>query len=764
MSTQPFNYDEVTRAVREAREIANTYNHEYITLEHLLLFLKEQKDVQAVFKAFQVDEEALTRKLEMFMTSGLIPDGHPGIEARETATLENLLQSAVTRLMFSNRTEILPADLLLNIVQQDDSHASSFMHEVGINEQTLKEHFTEDKHSKMGGAAPQRNADGEARQKEITSKEEAVEFLAKYTVNLNEVAAEGRIDPVIGRQDEVDSIIQIVARRRTNNVVMVGEPGVGKTAIAEGLAKMIVEGSVPSIIKDAVVYSLEIGNLIAGTKFRGDFEERMKHVLTALTFIENPILFIDEIHMIMGAGAGSTQGGMDVANLLKPALAKGKLKCIGSTTDEEYRKHFEKDRALVRRFYKLNVMEPSIENAKLILRGLRDSYGQFHGVTFTDEAIDTAVELTARFVPNQQLPDKAINMLDSAGSRQRVKDIDKQTVITAELIQAEVARIAHIPVEAVKADEAASLLHLEANLQANVVGQDSAITTLTDAVFEVRAGLRDDNKTAGAFLFAGPTGVGKTEMARTLADTLGIKLLRFNMSEYMEKHSVAKMIGAPPGYVGYGEGGAGSGLLTNAIEKFPHSVLLLDEIEKAHPDVFNIFLQVFDDGNLENSNGKSVAFNNVIVIMTSNAGASQAAKSPLGFTMPNRSGENVDVINATFSPEFRNRLDAVVQFNALARGNMMMITKKFMKVVEDKMTARGITLQVSEEAYALLADKGYDPAMGARPLGRLISAKIKKPLAKQVIMNHLTDGSIVDVTVVNGDISVNARPSLTLVA
>jgi ATP-dependent Clp protease ATP-binding subunit ClpA len=765
MSTQPqFNHDEIVRAVRGSRTLAEKYGHEYNTLEHLLMFLINEDDVKAVLQAFKVDEAALAKKLQDYMTSGIVPKAPFDWDVRETATLENMLHLVVTHLMFSSRTELKPADLLVGILQQDDSYASSFLEQAGITLDGLKEHFTQGKHAKSSGSAPLRNADGEARQKDISSKEEAEEFLAKYTINLNEVAAEGRIDPVIGRETEIDDIVQIVARRRTNNVVLVGEPGVGKTAIAEGLAKMIVDGNVPSIIQDSVVYSLEVGNLIAGTKFRGDFEERMKHVLKALTFIENPILFIDEIHMIMGAGAGSTQGGMDVANLLKPALAKGQLKCIGSTTDEEYRKHFEKDRALVRRFYKLNVEEPSVENTKLILRGLRGAYEAYHGVTFTDEALDTAVELTARFVRNQQLPDKAINVLDSAGSRQRVKDANKITTITPELIQAEVARIAHIPVENVQAEESADLSDLEEKLNANVVGQLKAATALSDAVMLSRAGLRDANKTAGTFLFTGPTGVGKTEMARTLANKLGLELIKFDMSEYMEKHAVSKLIGSPPGYVGHGEGGAGSGLLTNAIDKHPHAVLLLDEFEKAHPDIFNIFLQVFDDGKLTNSSGKTVYFNNVIVIMTSNAGASQAAKSPLGFTMADRSAENTEVINSTFSPEFRNRLDGVVQFKALARENMLMIVKKFTKSVADKLVDRKINLTFTDEAYELLAKLGYDPAMGARPLDRVITDKVRIPLAKKIIVDRIGAGATVDVSVVNGEISVATRVELAKAA
>jgi ATP-dependent Clp protease ATP-binding subunit ClpA len=768
MSNKSTEFDnaEAIRIVRAAFELARKYDHEYVTQEHLLFALIEEQEVKTIFESFQIDQDDLRGILTDYMEGPFIPQAPANWQVRQTETLGNTVQHVVAHAMFTKRKQATAADLLLGVAEQDDSHAAHFLHKIGLDPLSLKEYFgaSEQEASPQGQPNVQRGPDGEVRQKDITNKDEAVAFLAKYTINLNEVAANGDIDPVIGRENEVAEIIQITARRRSNNVIMVGDPGVGKTAIAEGLAHMIVQGKVPSIIRDSVVYSLEIGNLIAGTKFRGDFEERMKHVLQALSFIEDPILFIDEIHMIMGAGAGSNQGGMDVANLLKPALAKGKLRCIGSTTYEEYRKYFEKDRALMRRFHKLDVNEPSIENCKLILRGLRASYEAFHGVTFTDEALDKAVDLTARFMPSQKLPDKAINILDAAGSRQRVKDADKATVITSELIQVEVSKVAHIPVENIDGDEREVLLKLQSKLQAGVMGQDGALETLNDGVIVARAGLRDDNKTAGAYLFTGPTGVGKTETAKILAESLSLPIVRFDMSEYMEKHSVAKLIGAAPGYVGYGEGGAGNGLLVNAIEKTPSCVLLLDEVEKAHPDIFNLFLQVFDHGELTNSAGKMVPFNQVIVIMTSNAGASDAAKAPLGFAMQDRADEDKDVVNRLFSPEFRNRLDAIVRFKALGRTNMLKIVNKFIKVVVDKVGQKGITLNFSDEALGYLADKGYDPAMGARPLDRLIQDKVKKPLSKAMIFDQLGQGSVVNVVLENGEIKLDSFKSVAVAA
>lgn len=765
MSKTPPDFDntDVVQVMTNAYNLARQYGHEYVTQEHLLMSLLADAGVQRVLEAFNVDQTAFNAMMVDYMEGPILPQAPPGWQVRETETLNHTVQHVIAHAIFTKRKAAEPCDLLLGLVDQQDSHAGHFLHQVGIDSLSLKEHFGMVQ-QESGQPNPQRGPDGEVRQKEITSKEEAVKFLEKYTINLNEVAAKGEVDPVIGREEEVAEIIQITARRRSNNVIMVGDPGVGKTAIAEGLAHMIHLGKVPSVIRDSVVYGLEIGNLIAGTKFRGDFEERMKHVLQALSFIESPILFIDEIHMIMGAGAGSNQGGMDVANLLKPALAKGKLRCIGSTTYEEYRKHFEKDRALMRRFHKLDIAEPSIENCKLILRGLRATYEKHHGVTFTDAALDKAVELTARFIPSQQLPDKAINILDAAGSRQRVKDVDKIEVIDSALIQAEVSKVAHIPVETVDANERESLIKLDGLLRGGVFGQDQAIETLYDAVIEARAGLREDNKTAGAFLFTGPTGVGKTEMAKILAQSMGVELVRFDMSEYMEKHSVSKLIGAAPGYVGYGEGGAGSGLLVNAVEKTPRCVLLLDEMEKAHPDIQNVLLQVFDHGELTNSAGKKVQFNQVIVIMSSNAGAADAAKAVLGFTMQSRAEDDKDTINKTFSPEFRNRLDANVRFNSLGRTNMLQIVKKFIKVVVDNVAAKGIQLNVSDEALSLLAEQGYDPLMGARPLGRLIQNKIKKPLGKTMIFDQLGNGAVVDVTVDNGEFKVVSHQPVAIAA
>ena len=756
MAQKKFNTEQIVRVLRSATKMAASMDHEYVTLEHLLSVLIEERDVQVVFEALHVDAQSIKANLDELLNSGIIPKSFiQGRPPEQTDTLKHTVQATVGQVMLSNREQALPSDLLIGLLQTENSNASVVLHNNGMTLLALKEYMS---HGSSDGSTPPRQGpsfgpDGEPRQKDITNIEDAKKLLEKYCVNLNEVAKTGTIDPVIGRESEIASIIQVCARRRKNNVVMTGEPGVGKTAIAEGLAQLIVRGEVPTILSKSTVFSLEVGNLIAGTKFRGDFEERMKHVLTALTFIESPILFIDEIHMIMGAGAGN-QGGMDIANLLKPALAKGVIRCIGSTTFDEYRKHFEKDRALIRRFHKIDIHEPSIENSKLILRGLRDKYSEYHGVTYTDEALDAAVDLTARFVQNQFLPDKAIDVIDAAGARQSVRDADKELIITDELIQQEVAKIAKIPEQSVQTDERAKLMILGESMHAKVFGQEDAIETLNDAVMISRAGLREDNKPSGSYLFVGPTGVGKTEMARTLSDVLGIPLVKFDMSEYMESHSVSKLIGAPPGYVGHGEGGAGAGLLTNKIEENPHCVLLLDEIEKAHPDVFNVLLQVMDDGKLTNSNGKTVHFNNVFVIMSSNAGARDQAKAALGFTMENRNGDEDKVINQLFSPEFRNRLDAIVKFKSLKRENMVQIVEKFTGVIIDNLSKRGITLVFSDAAKALLADKGYDPAMGARPLARVIQEMVKKPLSRELIFNGLTTGDMVKIDVVDGKIDV----------
>lgn len=751
MSRAPDSRQEIVATVYRAADIAQEHGHEYVTLEHMLAALLENQDIIDCAKALNVDTAAILSGLESFFNgpfvkvTNSIP--HP------TKSFDEVITRCIGTAMFSSRPQARPIDLMVHLLQHpaEDSHAVTLLLRHGMTSLAVKRFLSHG--SSTGPVHPSPEAMMAATQgtaeagKEVQSKEEAEKLLEKYCVNLNKTAADSKIDPLIGRYDEVGQIIQIVARRTKNNVVLVGEPGVGKTAIAEGLALKIVRKEVPAAIADSTVYSLDIGNLVAGTRFRGDFEERMKQVLQSLEFVENAILFIDEIHTIMGAGSGS-QGSLDVANLLKPALAKGKLRCIGSTTLEEYRKHFEKDRALLRRFKKVGVEEPSVEDAKAILVGLASYYESFHGVRFTDAAIVAAVELTARYITNAYLPDKAIDVLDNAGARQRVApEAERKTVLDVADIEFEVSRVAKIPAQTVAEDETEKLLKLEGDLRAKVYDQDDAITALTDAVYVSRAGLRDTNKPSGCYLFTGPTGVGKTEVARQLATTLGVPLLKYDMSEYMEKHSVAKLIGSPPGYVGYGEGGSGNGKLTNDVDTHGYAVLLLDEIEKAHPDVFNILLQVMDDGKLTNSAGKEVSFRNVILIMTSNAGAKDAAKNKIGFSPQDNSDGDLKVINDTFSPEFRNRLDAVVRFKRLSAEGIRKVVDKFLDALRLQTNDRKVEIVVTDEAKDWLATKGYDPAMGARPLARVIHTNIKIPLSKAMLVGALKDGGTATVTV-----------------
>ena len=746
MSNREFNTTEVVRVVKASNHLANVLVHEYTTVEHLTYVLLNEPAVQKVLADVNVDVDDVKRDLDSYLRdSGHIPMADdPGSLPRETAHFSEIVQRAVAHAMFSGMTEVKVVDLLVYVLQAEDSFAASILMNNGLDLLALKRALS---HGAPQGSSGERvGPQGEGQGKEISSKEEAVAFLAKFTTNLNDEAGSGKIDPIIGRETEIDAVIQTMARRRKNNVIMVGEPGVGKTALAEGLALKIKEGNVPEVMLNSTVFSLELGNLIAGTKFRGDFEERMKQVLKALTFVESPILFIDEIHMMMGAGSGN-QGTMDVANLLKPALAKGELRCLGSTTYEEFRKHFEKDRALLRRFQRLDINEPSIEDSKRIIAGLRSHYESFHGVSITDEAIAKAVELTHQYVHNRHLPDKAIDVIDSAGARQRVAHPDvRVTTITGDLIEREVSLIANIPEKTVKSDERDKLMNLHSDLTQAVFDQDEAIDTLVDHVMVNRSNLRDENKPAGAFLFVGPTGVGKTEAAKQLANTLGVELVRFDMSEYMEKHSVSKLIGSPPGYVGHNEGGAGSGLLINAVDSHPHCVLLLDEIEKAHPDIFNVFLQVFDDGRLTSSTGKTVHFNNVYVIMSSNAGARRAAAAAVGFTNSNRVGEEDVDINKFFSPEFRNRLDAIVKFKSLTRASMEKVVDKFMAKTIKQAAKSNVELVMTAEARTWLAENGYDEKMGARPLDRLITKQIKVPLSRVILFqNQNAERVVVDV-------------------
>jgi ATP-dependent Clp protease ATP-binding subunit ClpA len=743
---------EVIPTIHRSAELAQEHGHDSVTLEHLLVALLENEDVRTVIETIGNDITGLDESLDEFLNG-------PFIEVTRTVphptkSFDEVVTRCVGSAIFSSNRVARPVDLLVHLLQHpaEDSFAVTALNQHGLTALAVKRHL-----SHGVGAPPSSTGSGSmedgvtlggnAPAKDITTREEAEKFLEKYCINLNKTAADAKIDPLIGRAEEVGSIIQIVSRRTKNNIALVGEPGVGKTAIAEGLALKIIRKEVPKAIADAVVYSLEIGNLVAGTRFRGDFEERMKQVLQALELIPDAILFIDEIHTIMGAGAGSS-GSLDVANLLKPALAKGKLRCIGATTLEEYRKHFEKDRALLRRFKKVDVNEPGVADAKLILRGLAENYEKFHGVTYTKAALDAAVDLTHRYVANAFLPDKAIDIIDNAGARQRVADEKtRKKVIDITEIEFEVSKVAKIPAQTVAEDETAKLGRLADDLRANVFEQEAAIIALTNAVLIARSGLREPNKPQGSYLFVGPTGVGKTEAAKQLSATLGVPLFRYDMSEYMEKHSVAKLIGAPPGYVGFGEGGAGNGKLTNDVDTHPYCVLLLDEIEKAHPDVFNILLQVMDDGRLTNSAGKTVHFNNVILIMTSNAGARDALKNRIGFGSQDNSDGDTKVINETFTPEFRNRLDAIVRFGRLSPAGIEKVVDKFLEALKTQAAERSVKLTFTKEAKALLAKKGFDPHMGARPLARVITDLIKTPLSREMILGKLKGGGRAKVSV-----------------
>ena len=732
---------ELARSIYRAVTDAKVRKHEAVTLEHLLSSILKEVDVVEIFSKMGIDIDSLQLALDVFLGGDFInevDDSNP----HPTRAFDEVITRAVGIGMFSTHERTMPVDVLVQLIQHPaaDSYAVTCLNYFGVTPLTLKRLISHGSATPDARATPAHNPDGSMNLREPTSKEEAEALLAKFTSNLNETAGTGGIDPLIGRETEVEHIIQILARRQKNNIILVGEPGVGKTAIAEGLAVKITENQVPHTLASSTVYSLDIGALMAGTRFRGDMEERLKLILKSLEMIPGSVFFIDEIHTIMGTGAGQS-GALDIANLLKPSLAKGTIKCIGSTTNEEFRKHFEKDRAMMRRFKRVDINEPSIEDAKSILRGLRSRYETFHGVTYTDEALDAAVDLTARYVTNQLLPDKAIDIIDQAGARQRVaEEKNRVSVLTVTEIEAEVSRVAKIPEQTVREDESTKLESLQDDLSASVFGQDVALLTLADAVFVSRSGLRDANKPAGAFLFAGPTGVGKTEAARQLATTLGVPLIKYDMSEYMEKHSVSKLIGSPPGYVGYGDGAAGSGKLINDIEENPYSILLLDEIEKAHPDVFNILLQVMDDAKLTSSSGKSISFRNTIVIMTTNCGAEEATKRGIGFGSSSHSGDAMKAIREKFSPEFRNRLDAIVQFKSLDTANILKVVDKFLATLQGQAAERSVEIEFTPASRQWLATKGFDPAMGARPLARTIHEHIKTPLSRLMVVGSLKNG------------------------
>ncbi len=728
--------------IHRALTLATDRKHELATLEHLLLALLDDKDAAAVITACDVDIDSLradvTRYLDEDLASLTIEDFE---EARPTAGFHRVIQRAVIHVQSSGREEVTGANALVALFAERESHAVYFLQERDMTRYDAVNYISHgiSKTGEANVSKPILGANDEANGDDAKQKDP----LQEYTVNLNQKAKEGDIDPLIGRDDEVERCIMVLSRRRKNNPLLVGDPGVGKTAIAEGIALRIVKGEVPDILLDATIYSLDMGALLAGTRYRGDFEERLKAVVSKLQDTPGAVLFIDEIHTIIGAGATSG-GAMDASNLLKPALQSGKLRCMGSTTYKEYRQHFEKDRALSRRFLKIDVSEPTAEDAVKILQGLKSYFEEFHDVKYTSAAIQGAVDLSVRHITDRKLPDKAIDIIDEAGARTRlVEEKKRNKKIDIKEIESVIAKIARIPPKSISRDDEKALKSLPMDLKRMVFGQDKAIEQVASAVKLARAGLREPDKPIGSYLFAGPTGVGKTEVAKQLAMTQGLELLRFDMSEYMERHTVSRLIGAPPGYVGYDQGG----LLTDAVNQNPHSVLLLDEIEKAHPDIYNILLQVMDNGFLTDANGRKVDFRNVILIMTTNAGAADAARAEIGFGRGMKEDEQNEAIKRRFTPEFRNRLDAVVSFAPLTPEDIAKVVDKFVIQLEAQLADRKIEFELSKGANVWLATKGYDKRYGARPLGRTIQEYIKKPLADEILFGKLKTGGLVKVGV-----------------
>ena len=745
------------KTLHRALAVANERRHEYATLEHLLLSLIDDSDASAVLRACSVDLDILRKNLTQYVDTeleNLVIETRE--EAKPTAGFQRVVQRAVIHVQSSGREEVTGANVLVAIFAERESHAAFFLQEQDMTRYDAVNYISHGIAKRPGmsdASKTPRGAEDDHESRDSKDSKEGPEQKKKeaaldaYCVNLNKKAKDGKIDPLIGREAEVQRTIQVLCRRQKNNPLLVGEPGVGKTAIAEGLAHKIINGAVPEVLANATVFALDMGTLLAGTRYRGDFEERLKQVMKEIEQHKDAILFIDEIHTVIGAGATSG-GAMDASNLLKPALAQGVLRCIGSTTYKEYRQYFEKDRALVRRFQKIDVNEPTVEDAIEILKGLKPYFEEFHKIRYTNEAVRAAVELSARFIHDRKLPDKAIDVIDETGASQMlVAEAKRKKTIGIKEIEATIATMARIPAKSVSKDDAEVLQHLEETLKRVVYGQNEAIAALSSAIKLARAGLRDPEKPIGSYLFSGPTGVGKTEAARQLASSLGVELVRFDMSEYMERHTVSRLIGAPPGYVGFDQGG----LLTDAIDQHPHCVLLLDEIEKAHPDLFNILLQIMDHGKLTDHSGKQINFRNVILIMTTNAGAQDLAKAAFGFTRSKREGDDTEAINRLFAPEFRNRLDAIVPFGRLPEDVIARVVDKFILQLEAQLADRNVTIELAEEARAWLVKNGYDETMGARPMARVIQKEIKTLLADEVLFGRLKNGGIVRVVVTGDD-------------
>ncbi len=746
------------KSIHSALKLANERNHELATLEHLLLALLDERDASNVLNACNVNIDLLRNNIENFLNNelGSLVTEVEGSEAVPTTGFQRVIQRAAIHVQSSGRNEVTGANVLVAIFAERESHAAFFLQEQemtrydavnfiahGVSKNPNYEEKKELDEGDQKGSSENSNTNSE--------KETA---LSKYCVNLNEKSKNGDIDPLIGRNLEVERCIQILCRRRKNNPILVGDPGVGKTAIAEGLARKVISDQTPDILKGSTIYSLDMGALLAGTRYRGDFEERLKLVMKELEKDPKAVLFIDEIHTVIGAGATSG-GAMDASNLLKPSLQSGTLRCMGSTTYKEYRNHFEKDRALARRFQKIDVVEPSTEDSIKILNGLKQYFEEHHKIKYSNECLKTAVELANKYIHDRKLPDKAIDVIDEAGAAQSLLPSNKRKkVIGVKEIEEIISKIARIPSKRISKNDSEVLKDLEKSLKRVVFGQDTAIEMLSSSIKLSRAGLREPEKPIGCYLFAGPTGVGKTEVCKQLADVLGISMLRFDMSEYMEKHSVSRLIGAPPGYVGFDQGG----LLTDGVDQQPYCVLLLDEIEKAHPDVFNILLQVMDHGKLTDHNGKSVDFRNVILVMTSNAGASEQAKEAIGFNRTKREGEADAAIVKMFTPEFRNRLDSVITFNSLSIDIIMQVVEKFILQLEGQLIDRNVTIEFSDDTLKWLADEGYDEKMGARPIARKIQEHIKKPLSEALLFGELKKGGIVKLSINKNKLDLAFKP------